>query len=287
MPMHMIYALDADMYLDKAEYIFEFEGRKFRLVRGPEGETDKLCVIIQDPCDKNEEREVFESVLKLFDRLSWMWRVGIYCSSGGGFGFRENSLNFETAKINCFCKRNLRSLITNLSTLPDVQNETQDFALSLWNEGSYAQSPFLKFICFWRILELSPDNKKCKGNPSLRAVNWINSVSYSRVYPGEELVKIIQTEKIKIGNFLYEQCRNAIAHVTRKPTMKPYKQEDRFKIQLAAYCVRDYAVYYMRTCLDLGGYGKPIKIIKTKEKSKAHSLLSKQVKRRIRLSAPT
>ena len=43
MPMHMIYALDADMYLDKVEYIFEFEGRKFRLVRGPEGETDKLC----------------------------------------------------------------------------------------------------------------------------------------------------------------------------------------------------------------------------------------------------
>ena len=90
MPMHMIYALDADMYLDKAEYIFEFEGRKFRLVRGPGEETDKLCTIIRDPHDENEQRETFECIQRLLNCLSWAWRVGIYCSGNVGFGFRNN-----------------------------------------------------------------------------------------------------------------------------------------------------------------------------------------------------
>ena len=52
----LIYQIDTECYFEKAEYIFEFEGQKFRLIRGTDKEYDKLCTITQNTGRRPVER---------------------------------------------------------------------------------------------------------------------------------------------------------------------------------------------------------------------------------------
>lgn len=273
MPEFWMYHFDTTCRFSKAEYIFEFEGRKYRLIRGTDKELDKLCTIADGSQKENDN--CHETTMRLLDYLAWELGQPIRYVGAGGQGYSEGKLNLDTALINCFHGRVLRNLVVDISTIPDVTNDTQQLALSLWNEARASDSPFLGFINYWKILELPPHGKRLKGKPSIRAIKWVNSVPSHRVYMGKEMEGILAKEKIDLGAYLYDNCRNAIAHVTRESTLVPSKIADRLKVYLASRVAEDMARYYMREELGLKGYAKPLRIIKTKKRSSAFRLMKK------------
>jgi len=275
MPEFWMYHVDTACRFEKAEYIFEFEGRMYRLIRGTDKEFDKLCTITDG--SNKENNESHERTMRLLDYLSWELGQPIRYAGAGGQGYADGKIALETALINSFHGRTLRSLVVNISSVPDVTNDTQRLALSLWNEARDSNSPFLGFINYWKILELSPHEKKLKGKPHERAKRWVNNVSPHRVYIGKEMENILAKEKIDIGTFLYDRCRNAIAHVTRKPGLNPSNVEDRFKINIARRVAENMARYYIREELGLKGYPQRLKVVKIKKRTYAFKLMKHKI----------
>jgi len=271
MPEFLMHHIDTACFFREAEYIFEFEGRKYRLIRGTEKEFDKLCTITDGSNKENEESH--EATMRLLDYLAWEFGQPIRYVGAGGHGYSEGKITLETALISSFYGRTLRGLVVDISRIPDVINSTQRLSLSLWNEAKYSNSPFLGFINYWKILELSPHGEKIKGKAHERAIKWINSVPSHRVYMGKEMEKILVDENIDLGTYLYDRCRNAIAHVTRQPILYSGKIADRNKIYRACWVAEDLAKYYMREVLGLKGYPIGLKVLKTKKRSSALKLM--------------
>jgi hypothetical protein len=273
MPEFWMHHIDTACLFRKAEYIFEFEGRRYKLIRGTEKEFDKLCIITDGSNKENEESH--ETTMRLLDYLAWEFGQPIRYVGAGGQGYPEGKITLETALINSFHGRTLRGSVVDISCIPNVTNSTQRLALSLWNEAKYSNSLFLGFINYWKILELPSHGKKIKGRAHERAIKWINSVPSHRVYMGKEIEKILVDEKIDLGTYLYDRCRNAIAHVTRQPILYSGKIADRNKIYRAYLVAEDLAKYHIREELGLKGYPIGLKVIKTRERTSALKLMRK------------
>lgn len=265
MPVLWTFNFDSPCYFNEAEYMFEFEGREYRLIRGTDEECDKLLTITDD----YSPDECIERVMRLLDFLSWTLKVGIQFLGGVSHGIKKGTLTLETAPIGFLRKRKLIIYGVDISSIPEVKNDVQIDALSLWNEAEISTSPFLGFINYWKIVELFPHGTKPKGSPEERAIDWVDNVNTNKIINLDKLKKAIAGKEITVGKFLYNECRNAIAHITRKPTLKPSKVEDHKKISLPKQVMRALAKYYMETQLGLGGYHIPLKILKTKSRTKA------------------
>jgi len=251
-----------------AEYIFEFEGRKYRLIRGTEEECDKLLTIADDSSRAGTD-ECIERTMRLLNYLSWQLGIGMQYLGGAGHGFQEGTLKVETVPVVGYRKRNLSGYMVGISSIPNVTNSVQIDALSLWNEAEISTSPFLAFINYWKIIELFPPGTKYKGKPKSRAINWINSVPENKIIDLAELKKEISGRNASVGEFLWGECRNSIVHITRKPTLKPGSSESYERIYRPKLVIRALAKYYIQTELGLGWYSHPLKILQTKKLTRA------------------
>jgi hypothetical protein len=269
MPTFWIYQINTGGSFEEAEYIFEFEGKKFRLIRGTDIESDKLTTISDG--SKEDDFNCRETAMRLIDYISWQIGVPIqYLGSSTGTGISSKKFNFDNTPINAFHKRILRGRVVRVEKIPKVVNETQKLALSLWNEAEGSNSDFLSFINYWKILELPPHNTKRKGKPNVSAENWINNLSTSNVSGLKDLKdNLSKNRTTDLGKYLYEECRNAIAHVTRKPRLNPSKLEDQNKISSVLLVVRSMAKYYIKSELMLDTHSERLKIFKTKKRTKA------------------
>ncbi len=275
MPMFLTFQIEMDAHLAKAEYIFEFDGRSFRLVRGTDAELDKLCTITDGSSQENAQ--AYETAMKLCDYLNWEWQTGIRCMDGGGPSFRSDEPVLKVLAnrpIQMFHARTLRGTTVEPLFLPDVQNDVPRVALGLLNEALQATSPFFRFINYWKILGL-PRLGKRHGDADERAIARVDRAPSERVPELGDLRNSLKQRGIHatLGNYLYEECRNAIAHITRPPALSPSKLLHRDRI-LEAECVAEHlARFYIRTELGLGRYAIPMKILKSRKRSSAFKLL--------------
>lgn len=275
MAMFLTFQVETDARLAKAEYIFEFQERVFRLVRGTDTELDKLCTITDGSAQENAQ--AYETAMRLFDYLSWQWQTGIRCMDGGGPGFQSDEPILKilaSRPIQMFHARMLRSMIVEPLFLPDVRNDVLQVALGLLNEALQATSPFFRFINFWKILGL-PHSGDRRGNADKRAIARVDRAASERVPEIGDLRNRLKQRGIHatLGNYLYEECRNAIAHITRPPALSPSKLLHRDRILEAERVAEHLARFYIRTELGLGRYAVPMKILKSKKRSSAFKLL--------------
>jgi hypothetical protein len=179
-----------------AEFIFEFEGEKYRFIRGTEEESDKLLTIVDDDSQESSDK-CFERTMRLLDYLSWDLHGGIQYLGRTGHGFKSGTIKLENVFVHSFRPRNIRGYtIDSFSRIPNVSNDTQRFALRLWNEAEISTSPFLAFINYWSIVELS--TKKGESHKS-RAKNWVNNLSSSRILGLSKLKKNLKNKSVLSG----------------------------------------------------------------------------------------
>jgi len=268
-----------------AEFIFEFEGEKYRFIRGTEEESDKLLTIVDDDSKEGSDR-CFERVMRLLDYLSWDLHGGIQYLGRTGYGFKSGTIQLEKAYVPSFRARNIRSyLMDSFSRIPNVSNDTQRFALRLWNEAEISASPFLAFINYWSIVELSTE--KGESHKS-RAIKWINNLSSNEILGLSELKKNLKDKYNSgdaVGWFLYNEGRNAIAHVTRSKHLKRFDIESYEKISELNRVMKAIAKYYIVNELKLRHYSTELKVLKTKKITNALTFLTEDKKKEKRIKA--
>ena len=247
MPYVMQICFNNSCRLNKRQYYFDYKGVQFKLIQNnPRKWSDVLISIIDvnyAPPSLKLEEDIFLKASEFLSALSWennslvkLWR--------GGW----NGINKETKLRNIKCtvydspKIAYYSLLYNygINSIPFIENEDQRIALYLYREAQSTNNIFLSFLFLWHILELN-------GN----AVNWINKVS--RKYLNLTGINIEDLSRINLGNkklgeYLHNDCRNAVAHINGTKEGLKIKYDlisDNMRILISTKIITELARYFI------------------------------------------
>lgn len=112
----------------------------------------------------------------------------------------------------------------NPEHLPLVETDESRSALALYREGVSIKNPFYGFLSLFKAVSvIFPDGKK-------RAI-WIDAsledLDESRAKDRrDELIK----DGVDVGQYIWDEGRNAIAHAEQKPYVNPDETEDHYRL---------------------------------------------------------
>jgi hypothetical protein len=240
---------------------FNYDGIDFKLIKGTQKYQDILCSIVnvESSCPKDFEAEgkrVETTALRFLNCLSWEKRVGITNTPAGGAGWSKErgGLSSITRRI---CPRTPRAFRNRhepqIMRLPNIShNEHAAVALSLFREGTASNSLYYRFLCYWKILELSSVALRANKKKPRRPIDWINkTVAQNKWILDHTHVCESALATKTIGAYLKAECRNAIAHVMPKHKLPLDSRESTSKIYAAVIVVEYLADIFIRTELSL------------------------------------
>jgi hypothetical protein len=256
--------LESYYKLARRSLVFRFMGRDFKLLRGRKRkglrfgsklvrvgtERDCLLTIIRDH-DQHEWNEAVRVALIYLGCVSWENRALIGYRPGGGHGFKDEwRTEIRKAFRANVTERRLPAITHYLRVehLPCPQSPEHLAAIGLYREGMESESPFYKVLCFWNILSVT-------GRGTSAIEGWIDAAVKHRrsrlILDGErELV----ASTPRIGYYLADSCRNAIAHIRRNkpldPAIDPNSPSDHQRMAIAARLLEGLARVYVEE--DLG-----------------------------------
>ena len=256
------YTVDSDFDFPFDRCSLEFDGRELAIYSGSLTKCDIVETIIRS---ESEFESAFETVSKFLDSLALEAGAGYEITNVGGMGLREFPKlplkNPSTSSPRQF-KR-----YANVWNLKIPQSEEARMALSIYNEAIHASSCFYRFLCQWRILEIPYPNQQDKN-----ASKWINRIiSERRDVCLTDYIKEMQNNNTDVGQYFYNECRNAIAHITRDPTVVGFKWSDHLKIIQASNSLESFVRFFIRNEIDLQRYSEATaikRIVNPSEKGK-------------------
>jgi len=105
----------------------------------------------------------------------------------------------------------------------------------------------LAFLFFWQILEI--------GNGD--AIGWVNRTYHkdrNKIRSSNDEFERLPLNGKSLGNYFYDDCRNAIAHIKRrvgKVGLKLDTPADRTRITLSTWVIKEFARFYIKDKLKL------------------------------------
>ncbi|MBU1036156.1 hypothetical protein KJ974_05625 [bacterium] len=237
-------------------FYFEYKGIKFKFIQDKRKKwSNVLITIIKGQNNSVEENRVYSIASEYLSALAWENNsvMKVWPSRNYGAGISEDikiskarRVFFEFPKspfygYTCGC---------DFQRIPKIENEKQRDAFILYREARSTNNDFLSFLFFWQVLEIG-----YKGGPT----NWINKIW--RNNQGElrnsikyDIGKISMGSK-KIGEYLYHDCRTAIAHLyTLRNGIKKIKidsLDDAIRIMRGRRIIQEFARLYIKNELNL------------------------------------
>jgi hypothetical protein len=243
---------------------FRFEGREFVVFAG----NDKRCDVVQTVVKRGEkidDDQLSDIVNRFLSSLAWMNRCHFYFTSGFECGAADDVDLVKRGPIS-LANRAYRNEIS-FYALPEMTTREQEIAISLFNEAACSHSPFYRFLCYWRIIDLK------KG---LKPHDWVNSVLNHPHVSSNRFIKEMVARFPNVGFHLKENFRNAIAHVNRPPILTSARRHDFWETSKACQAVEPIVRIFMEKELGLSKHTR-IDILKTRV---ARSPMSPRTSRR-------
>lgn len=246
MPYLMHIAFDNSNRLDRNVYYFKYKGIKFKLIQNSQKYKDVLLTILPEPND--QEEKIFKIASEYLSALSWQNGAMVVITYSGGAGRREITL--RKAKCSMFdfreIPRGYRSgKDYSILVIPKTENDRQRKALALFRQAFSNLNPYFSFLFYWHVLAVGG------SKPS----KWIDaSFEKKKVHVGKEDLTRLHVGKRTLGEYLYEDCRNAIAHIERRPGRKELKIDDLKdleRIHISTSIIEEFARSYIKNELGL------------------------------------
>ena len=242
---------DNDRRLRRKSYLFEYKGHQFKLVQSnPRKWADTLLTIL--PADDDTLREKAFSVASEFlSALCWQNNARTAIAGGGGRGWdRDWKLSNANPTIYEFPTIPFGGNVIgyDISVLPLVETDPQKVALTLYREAGASNNNYLSFLFYWQILETGGTNAEGFVNKTFRKKP--RELRLGR----ENIDSRLNLNGKSLGEYLRDECRDAIAHIRRKPGKKRIdldKAEDRLRVIISTNIVQVFAKYYIEHVLKL------------------------------------
>lgn len=240
---------DNSARLARPSYLFEYSGVRFKLVQhDPRRYPDHLLTIVPK-YDPAALKQVFAVAAEFLSALAWENNARVTAHLAGGAGWPD-TLDLKETKPNIFVLPRIPVGYTagyHLSRVPLVCNQTQRTALSIFREATASNSDYLSFLFYWQVLEIEGRdpvgfiNKVYRKHPTLLRLTGSNIGS-------------LPLAGRSLGVYLSHDCRDAIAHLRRKPGKKSIELDnldERTRLRRSVSVVRAFAQYYIREILGL------------------------------------
>jgi hypothetical protein len=247
-------SLDNPNRLNRKVHYFEYQGVRFKLVQNnPRKWSDTLLTIVRNGDRSPEAHAAYSAAGEFASALSWEFDAGVTIGGLGGGSFRSD-LTLRNAKPRQFVFPRVPITRINqavggysIERIARITDDHQRIALTLYREALSSNKDLLSLLLYWQILDVRSKDQ----------VGWINKAV--RKHP-KELVQVIgylpelPLAGRSLGNYLLDDCRDAIAHIRREPGRRPLKFDDddeSRRIWYSARVTKDLARFYIRTHLNV------------------------------------
>ncbi len=191
-------------------------------------------------CSKGNYKKAYGSIFRFFNELVWFYDMHISAINGG---HSQNSHIFLSYSAN--------SEHYLFSFTQKVQDEKQHLALGFFREAFCNESPYYRFLCFDKILQVPFSKGSFKGQ-------WLEA---QLPFLTDDLAKNLRDRKIKelsnktLADWLYKDGRQALAHATLGQFIRdPNNYDDWDQIKWANTVMEDLA---KKCIIDKLGVPKP------------------------------
>jgi len=273
--MHI--GFDNSSRLCRNVYYFEYKGVKFKLIQNNIRKwCDTLLTIIPGRNNEEVKQKAYIIASEFLSALSWENNSRVTIHPPGGAGVRENC-QLKQAKSSIF---DLPRIPTggclnvghDICRIPEIETEEQKDALILFREAYSSNNNYLSFFFFWQILEIG------KNDP----IGWINKAyrkSRNKIRLSNEQINRLPFAGKSLGDYFYDDCRNAIAHICKrragKVRLKLDTPADNTRMAYSTWAIEKFARFYIADKLHLKKhmylvrkYGTPFPVFVSEEEWK-------------------
>jgi hypothetical protein len=218
MPYLLQLAVDKPFRLQRNTHYFSYQGVSFKYVQHPQragSQWSDLLLTIVDSSDSPMAQKAFSVAGTWAAALSWEVRRPISIRMAGGASW-HSSFPLRRARGNIFTWPRLPFLGKtsgfDFSRIANVTDENQRKALVIYREAQVSNSVLLSILLNWQVLEVW----------NSQPVGWINN----QVKKGTGYMTLrnhlsaLHLGTRKLGEYLLNDCRHAIAHLRRDPGRK-------------------------------------------------------------------
>ena len=244
--MHI--AFDNSSRLKGRIYYFEYKGVQFKLIQNNPRAWADVLLALAPVDDRVAQQRVYATAAEFLSALSWENKSCVSVEYVGGVGV-PYGYALKQGKCRVFVFPNTpfkgRHVGYGLSRIPEIENDEQRTALTLFREAMSSNKIWLSFLFYWQVLEVGG------GNP----VAWINKEYYKkrRLFIPNDEIKLLAIGTRKIGDYLLDDCRHAIAHIRRAPCNRAIQldvQDDNLRMKVSTSIAKSVAENYI--LLELG-----------------------------------
>jgi hypothetical protein len=254
MPYLLNISLDNPNRLKRKVNYFEYRGVRFKLVQNdPRKWSDSLLTIIPNDYRSPEAHVAYAAAGEFASALSWEFDVGVTVSGLGGGSFPP-TLTLRNARPRQFVfPRVPFSRVSrmvgghSIERIARVTNEQQRIGLTLYREALSSNKELLSLLLNWQVLEIRHKDP----------VGWINKVVRKHAHDLVEVIRLLPELPLagrSLGNYLLDDCRDAIAHIRRRPGKRALKFDDddeSRRLWYSAKVTKELARFYIRTHLSV------------------------------------
>lgn len=216
MPFLMHIAFDNAVRLQRRTYLFEYKGFRFKLIQNdPRKYPDHLLTILPS-YDSPERNRAFAAASEFVSALAWASGAAMTVWDTGGAGWlghrplrSARATNYSLPRVPFRGGQIGGSLIS----IPNVQTNEQRIALSLFREARASNSRYLSFLFYWQSMEVH----------TTKPQDFIEDVMKNhrrQVRLEDSWFARLPLAGRTISEYLNDDCRNAIAHIKRRPGKK-------------------------------------------------------------------
>lgn len=247
----MTIGFDNSSRLCRDTWYFEYRGVRFKLIQNNCRKwCDVLLTTLPSMSDRAAQDNAYATASEFLCAVSWQNNSRVIMHNLGGSGYPDNR-GLRPAKCTFFSFPKIAfpgwTVGYNISVLPHIQTDDQRTALLLFRDALSSNHSYLSFLFFWQILEIA-----CKD-----PIGWVNK-TIKRHPP---LLRLMRNEvgrlplgSQSVGNYLQDDCRNAIAHIKRRAGERRLLLDsavDLQRIQASTRVVQALAAYHIRNNLGL------------------------------------
>jgi hypothetical protein len=247
--MHI--GFDNSARLCRNVYYFEYKGVRYKLIQNNFRKwCDVLITIIENHNDKKSINEAYTLASAFLSALSWQNDSKIKMWNLGGIGVpKKVQLRKAKSTIHHFPRIPLSGYSRgyDICVIPKIETEEQKVALTVFREALSSNNEYLTFLFLWQVIETGGDNP----------VRWVDETLLTqndKVLISNKDIEHLPLNGKSLGDYLCDDCRNAIAHIKRYPgkvELKLDTAEDNLRIAISTNIVKKLAKFYIENKLNL------------------------------------
>lgn len=227
----VVAGIDAHLPWPKVDQVVTFGGRDF--VMRAATESSEPCIAFNAQPYRLSVKEAREQVLRFASALAWREnsKVEVFVWIGGGLPHGVGK--FKGRVIQDFFEPD---------GLPETNDETALCALAFYREGLSIGNPFFAFLSFYKTIATIHRKGNERGSWIKQAIEKLDADD------AKKRIKELGHPDTDIGMYLYQECRNAIAHAELENFVNPDRVEDHERIHKDLPVIRNLAVIAIEEC---------------------------------------